>query len=303
MAFAAVKRVFAKARRFAQPWLDRLRGIRRVHMLDIGKTGGAAVKTALAGVSVAAFRIVLHRHGVALHHVPAGQQCFFFVRDPVARFLSGFLSRQREGRPRHNAPWGAREREAFASFATPNELALALSSPDPRRRQAAETAMNGINHVRDHYRRWFGDEAYLSQRRADILFVGAQERFDTDVVALSGLLGVKIRVPRDDLRSHRTPAHAARHLDPEAIANLRRWYSDDYSYLRLLRHWFPHLPDYEGDDGALGRAATSPNAPASAWGEAPRGSPVDATILRFRRPKSRKRNMVRTGATELGEER
>ena len=35
----------------------------------------------------------LHRHAVRLRDVPVGEKFFFFVRDPVSRFVSGFHSR------------------------------------------------------------------------------------------------------------------------------------------------------------------------------------------------------------------
>jgi hypothetical protein len=252
MTFAVMGWSMARASFAAELWHDRLRGVERIHMLHVGKTGGTALKAGLAEAHPERARLMLHGHCVSLSDVPAGESCFFFVRDPVSRFVSGFLSRQRQGRPRHDCPWTEAEREAFARFATANALALALSGPDEDRRRAGE-AMAGITHVRDHYWRWLCDEPYLRKRWPDLLFVGSQERFDSDVAALSTLLKSPIVPPRDEVGAHRNPDHLNRHLDAEAIANLKAWYSADYACLRVLREKFPHLPDYDGGvaDAAL----------------------------------------------------
>jgi len=233
------------ARRTGVRWRDRLMGVKRVHMLHIGKTGGTALKAALAHARPNGSRVLLHRHYIRLVDVPVGEPCFFVVRDPVSRFVSGFFSRQRQGRPRYNSAWNDIEREAFAEFATPNELALALSARDPARRHRAEAAMANIGHVRDHLHRWLGDEAYLRTRSGDILFIGSQERLTSDVAALSALLNISIDLPTDEVSSHRNPAHLNRQLDAESVANLRSWYRGDYSFLRLMREWFTHLPEYD----------------------------------------------------------
>lgn len=245
MVAGMTKRAAAKALRMATRSLDRFRGRKRVHMLHIGKTGGTALKAALAKASTPRVRFIVHKHGVSLADIPVGEPCFFVVRDPVTRFVSGFLSRQRQGRPRHDFPWNSAEQAAFAAFATPNKLAIALSSPDAARRREAETAMADILHVGDHYSRWLGNQNYVRQRRSDILLVGSQERLDRDVALLSELLDVTIVLPLDDVGSHRNPADADRALEPESVANLKAWYRDDYALLRSLREWFPQLPDYD----------------------------------------------------------
>ena len=216
-------------------------------MLHIGKTAGTAVKQALEESSNRGRRIVLHPHRTTLAQIADGEKCFFFVRDPVSRFVSGFLSREREGRPRYDVPWTERERIAFAHFPSANELAMALSSPDDSRRRLAGNAMRDIGHVRDHYWRWFGNEAYLSSRRRDVLFVGAQEQLERDISELSRILGTAIHLPSDEVGAHRNPLAAPRELQDQAVTNLRRWYAQDYAFLALLREWFPYLPDYQAE--------------------------------------------------------
>src|SRR5689334_1107802 len=84
-----------------------------VHLLHVGKTGGTAVKHALAGVVTEQFRIVAHSHDITIRDVPIGEHVVFFVRDPISRFVSGFYSRQRQGRPRYDVPWSPNESIAF----------------------------------------------------------------------------------------------------------------------------------------------------------------------------------------------
>ena len=60
-----------------------------VHFLHIRKTGGMALKAALSPVA-AERGLLLREHGTALAKVPKGERAVFVVRDPVARFVSGF---------------------------------------------------------------------------------------------------------------------------------------------------------------------------------------------------------------------
>jgi hypothetical protein len=229
--------------------LDRIRGKQILHFLHVGKTGGTAVLTALLDVEDRRYRFYYRGHHGTLADVQPGDSCFFFVRDPVSRFVSAFHSRQREGRPRYYYPWSRDERSAFERFESPNALALALTSTDPETRAAAERAMRGIKHIKTPLSRWSGAEEYLRERRSAVLFVGAQEQLTEDFARLKALLGIEATLAQDEVSSHRNPAHLDRRLDAAAIENLRGWYAADYERLATLREWFPHLPDYGGSGG------------------------------------------------------
>ena len=217
-----------------------------MHLLHIGKTGGTALKTALAGAASPTHVLILEDHPTRLRSIPVGERVAFFVRDPLTRFVSGFLSRQRKGRPRYFHDWSAEEAEAFARFHTPNQLACALSSAEPAEREAAERAMRAIQHVRDSYWTWFESEAYLRRRREDVFFVGAQETLELDLARLSAKLGLAEppSLPRGDVAAHRNPAGLDRALDATAERNLKAWYAADYRFLALCRAL--------GGDGASG---------------------------------------------------
>src|SRR5947209_7116183 len=142
----------------------------RAHLIHAGKTAGTAIKWALRDLTRDGdYRLELHEHAVTLRDVPAGDRVFFVVRDPIDRFVSGFYSRQRQGRPRYNYPWSPDEEKAFTAFETADALAAALSSSDDAERAAAQDAMRSIQHVRDSYWRWFGDPDYFRSRASDML--------------------------------------------------------------------------------------------------------------------------------------
>ena len=215
-----------------------LRGRRIVHLLHIGKTGGTAVKHALASHLVTStYLIRRHGHKTLLGHIPKGQSVVFFLREPHTRFVSAFYSRLREGRPRYNNPWRPHEKVIFQRFPTPNRLALALSSSDEEVRSHAEHAMRSISHLRDSYFRWFGSEDYFLSRLADVFFIGFQETLTEDFDKLRIKLGLPktLALPDDDVLAHRTPADVDRNLEEQAVVNLRRWYAADYNFVELCR--------------------------------------------------------------------
>lgn len=215
---------------------DKLHGRQMVHFLHIGKTGGTAVSHALRphmhGDRIALY---IHAHKVTLRDVPRGEAVFFFVRDPIKRFVSGFYGRQRQDQPRYFSPWSAAEARAFSRFDTPNALATALSSPDAPRKQAAEDAMHSIQHVRDSYWYWFDNAAYFRARAADVLFIGHQNTLTADFERLKVLLHLPpdVTLPRDDIHAHRNPGSLDKRLDETAVRNLRAWYQADYDFLAL----------------------------------------------------------------------
>ena len=204
-----------------------------VHFLHIGKTGGTAVKYALTRADTGPLlHLHLHNHGMRLVDIPKGELVVFFLRDPITRFVSWFLSRQRQGKPRYNFPWSEAEARAFSRFQTANELGVALSSDDRGLRNAAAAAMNGIQHVRDSFWRWLGTEDELLRRKSDLLFIGQQEYLTDDAAVMATRLKIgALKLPSDEVESHRNPGHLNRSPESQAIANLRQWYNADYEAL------------------------------------------------------------------------
>lgn len=209
-----------------------------MHFLHVGKTGGTAIKYALKTHRVTPrHAIVLHGHRFTLREVPKGDKAIFCLRHPITRFVSGFYSRQRQGQPRYWVPWTQDEKVIFTHFATPNRLALALSSSVAEERNIAEKAMRTILHVKDGYAKWFDSEEYLSSRTEDIFFIGFQETLTEDFDALKSQLGLPahIELPTDDITAHRNPQHLDKKLDPQALESLKSWYAEDFRFFALCQ--------------------------------------------------------------------
>jgi hypothetical protein len=214
-------------------FVHRLQGRRIAHFMHIPKTGGTALTSVLRDFATSSdYEIVVHdAHGLRLCDLPRGEKVFLFMRDPISRFISGFYGRQRQDLPRYDGvPWEAGEEVAFRRFATPNELALALSSDDPEQRSAAAAALRSFVQLKQPLASWLMNESYLLSRKPDILFIGFQETMNEDFELLKGILNLPAdtSLPADEVAAHRNPAHLDRRLDQEAVRNLRIWYADDY---------------------------------------------------------------------------
>ncbi len=210
-----------------------------VHFLHIGKTGGTAVKYAISQhiADDNCCRIFFHPHTVRLCDIPKGEKVIFFLRDPISRFVSGFYSRQRQGKPRYHSPWNESERVAFERFETPNQLALALSSLDADKKSQAESAMQVIEHVRNSYKNWFVSEDYFKSRLSDILFIGFQESLTEDFEILKPIIGLpnSAQLPIDDTLAHRNSIQLDKTLEEGAVANLKNWYNDDHQFVAFCK--------------------------------------------------------------------
>ena len=209
-----------------------------VHFLHIGKTGGSAIGHAIRQTCAGNhYRMRFHSHGVNLRDILEGEKFVFILRDPVTRFVSGFYSRQRQGKPRYNIPWSPGEQKAFEAFSTPNQLAHALSSKKWNKRRKARQAMKRIQHVKNSYWKWFESEQYFNSRQADIFFIAFQEQLAEDFEILKEILGcpASASLPDDDIKAHRNPGNLDRTLSEKSMANLHAWYKNDYRFIDLSR--------------------------------------------------------------------
>lgn len=225
-------------------WM-RLTGRPVVHFLHVRKAGGSAIKAALVPHATSGPCLVeCHPHRITVNDIPAGEKFFFAVRDPVARFISGFYSRLNQGAPAHNVPWRDGEEEAFAQFKTPNELGLALVDENPERRAAAERAMKTIIHVRSSYWDWFINEETLRSRADDVLMVLRQENLRDDFAVLVQRLQLPegVELPRDPGAANRGPDATDRALTPDARRAIETHYRADYALLDLCAELFDLPP-------------------------------------------------------------
>ena len=212
-----------------------------IHMLHIGKTGGTAIKYALNNNRKpyinSKFIIISHNHSFCLRDIRSKEKCFFFIREPIDRFVSGFYSRKRKGYPKFNNRWNLDEEIAFKNFNTPNALALALTSEDTNIKQKAINAMNGITHVKSSYWDWFGNEKYFKSRISDIIFIGTQKNLGNDFIKLKKILLLPkgLKLPTDNVNSHKNSELVDKNLDLESIENLKKWYAKDLYFIELLK--------------------------------------------------------------------
>jgi hypothetical protein len=203
----------------------------KIHFLHIGKTGGTALKEAL---KEGAPDVVEHPHKTKLCDIPDGDKAFFFIREPCSRFVSGFYSRQRCGRPRRDVPWSKGERIAFEAYPTANSLAESLYTND---HEKAAAAMRSIIHVRSSIYDWIISDKYIRSRSADIILIGLQEQLGQDFQHLKdlGVVSLSASLPTDDIGTHRNPDNLDVSLSSRALENLRRWYKRDLRFYELVR--------------------------------------------------------------------
>ncbi len=214
-----------------------------MYFLHIGKTAGNALKTAIrknnflwSNLSISKpYVIVMTNHQYKFSDLHAGDYCFFVTRDPISRFVSGFNSRLRQGRPRIFNPWTEDESKAFAQFKTACSLAEALYSEDKEIALKASNAMLNIKHVNTSYWSWFGSKSALLSRKDSILFYLRQEYLNSDIKSINERLGLGFHsLPDDKILSNTRPNDSNTFLTDIAIRNLKQWYYKDYEFLELL---------------------------------------------------------------------
>lgn len=214
-----------------------------VQMLHIGKTGGSALGGALS--SLKRPDIVVHGHEFRLEQVPEGDLAVFSIRHPVDRFVSGFISRQRKGRPRNNDEWTADEAIAYGNFHTANELAEALQHESEARRAQAVHAMRSIYHTRSFLSDWLGrpDQFFANKKR--VLLILHQPDLDDDFIVLKRILAAPdAQLPHDPVGRHENPAEYDKSLSPRARANLMQWYAEDIPVYRAALQVRAQLLDF-----------------------------------------------------------
>ncbi len=211
--------------------------------LHIGKTGGTAVSSLLRRHRRKAGRtdiqIYPHRYSVRrLRRLRPDAKLVFFVRDPVSRFVSGYFSRLRQGRPRYNAEWTAAEAEAFTRFPDIETLCAALAGSKAER-DAAEAAIQAIQHTRLDYPHYLGSTDVLEKAKAHILMIGNQTDFGRDVGRLKDLLNIppELDIPRDPVKAHRNAYPEGFTLSAEADAILHTRLAADYELYDWCRNF------------------------------------------------------------------
>ena len=212
---------------------------RVIYFLHIGKAAGSQVAQAIEQINKREPGVFMQSlpHDVFLKDVPEESDYFFSIRDPISRFLSGFYSRKRMGRPKYDVPWTRTEERAFAEFEHANELAESLFGHGVAGMRAI-AAIKAIRHTAQDQIDWFVLVGDIFSVRPPI-WVLRQEQFDEDFAILVERAGLSFTpdLRRDSLGSHANDYSQVPRLSDEAKANLRRWYAQDFAFYDAVETW------------------------------------------------------------------
>lgn len=213
--------------------------------LHIGKTGGSTLRNEFAHtVDLQRAEMLGHSWSQQATATCSTRQprnkYVFFVRAPVSRYVSAYISRLDYGAPGKPGPdWSAEEKAAFEAFTSPDELGCALGSSNYTTRRAAQAAIMTIGHTSLDLERYWNGIDNLRKCSDQVWFVGRTEYFDDDLDTLRRKLGeenVMLGKGFTKLAEHTQPAKYDNltKLSSCAVKNLRLWYHKDYEIIDYL---------------------------------------------------------------------
>jgi hypothetical protein len=211
-----------------------------IHFLHIGKTAGTQFELGADQINARndRWRIIKENHLTDLRNLKLGDHFLFSIRAPHGRFMSGFYSRKRQGRPRYDNPWSPYEAQAFAWFDHANDLAEALFA-EGEAGYRAMCALQSIGHLAKGQIDWFAKTGTFFEVHPPMAIL-RQEHFKADMAAFLARIGVdpaSVALDSDPDRAHRTDYADIPPLSDKARANLRRWYAQDYEFHKWCEAW------------------------------------------------------------------
>lgn len=209
-----------------------------IAFLHIGKNAGTQVMHIARQLKQYGVHIKKYGHEVKLNNLPTNTKYFFSIRDPAKRFMSGFYSRKRKGQPRIYSEWSLHEKIAFERFEHANDLAENLFE-EGKKGVSARQAIKSIIHTGMQQIDWFQRCAYLEIRPP--LTIIRQEHFKQDIQRLLDLLDVELELSglltEDKVSAHKNNYNDIPSLSEKAIANLEKWYIQDYMFYKMCEAW------------------------------------------------------------------
>jgi hypothetical protein len=162
---------------------------------------------------------------------------FFSIRSPATRFISGFYSRKRKGRPRYNREWSEHERRGFTIFQHANELAEALFEDGSIGLQAF-SAIKSIEHCAYNQCDFFNTMGFIFDVRPPTAII-RQELFNEDIKWFCSVLGLdlSISISDDPIVAHANEYAGCPPLSEKALKNLRAWYRQDFEFYSHCCRW------------------------------------------------------------------
>lgn len=232
-----------------------------VHYLHIGKTAGTQIGHVIAQVNAAQTKlaIIKNGHGTTLRSLPKDAAYFFSLRNPLARFRSGFYSRKRMGRPRLNNLWSPSEERLFTEFEHANDLAEALFRHDARG-QKALSAMLTIGHIGHLQIDWFKKAGDIFHLRPPVWII-RQEHLEADVATLLRRLGIRqtVALTNDPVKAHVNDYAGIPPLSDLARSNLQQWYAADIQFYAHAEAWMAEQQHQPQDALDSHQATATPN--------------------------------------------
>ncbi|WP_200181338.1 sulfotransferase family 2 domain-containing protein [Ectothiorhodospira mobilis] len=213
-----------------------------IHYLHIGKCAGTQIGNIIRQINEGCGRsvIVKNGHDVSLRDIPKGSDFFFSIRDPLSRFVSGFYSRKRKGRPRIYSGWSSYEEFSFGEFEEANDLAESLFECGLRGRQAA-AAIKSMRHTAQDQFDWFCCCGSFLFVRPPVWII-RQEYFEGDLrefLYRAGFSGFSdaLKIEKDSVGSHVNDYRGVPPLSKKAEQNLRYWYAQDIQFYQMCEDW------------------------------------------------------------------
>ena len=214
----------------------------RYSFIHIGKTAGNTVKSIASDVN--------HNYNKKLHIYPHNcdlknilrfrkDRISFILRDPAERFISGFYSRMRNGRPLNNRLWSLKEAISYLYFPDANKLCEALGDDDERLYSAALYAINSIQHLKRGYSFYFQSVDMIKKYEDRFYAIVPFDKLHDYMHEIFSPLGVpQDFVEKNMQKYHAAPVETARRtaeLTQAARENLRSFLQQDYEIYEYLK--------------------------------------------------------------------
>lgn len=201
-------------------------------VLHIGKTGGSFLKSTLHDKQKNNKALEFCGHGETListaRKFGRDRKLAFVFREPAARFISGFNSRLRQGRPTYNISWSNAEATAFSFFEHPNDLAEALDDSNERMRSAAYFAFNSIFHLKHGYQHFLhSTEALKYEHKSQNIVVCCEtHKIDSNLTKIIAALEAD-QTQCGSFR-HEQPMKQDASLSDRGLANIKQYWRHDF---------------------------------------------------------------------------
>jgi len=256
----------------------------QTYILHIGKTGSTTIAHALSGYAdpskiitgVGGQKTVSGHEGWKYFmesringssSAPPYKDIVYFVRAPVHRYVSGWISNYRricdpdfdkncirweDVELRRTDEWAAKTLADFDAyeididfdpvkvFPTPDDLGCALSSDNATLADMAATAMFSLGHVRRSITYYLGGLDGAKRTADQVLFVGSTEHLQDDYEHMVHVLAARgsfvneppLELPHDHSNDDMNPD--LKMLGRCAVLNLQKYYAEDYQIIQFL---------------------------------------------------------------------